>query len=443
MRRFPDGFSWGCATASYQIEGSPLADGAGPSIWHRFSHTPGTIQDGDTGDVACDHYRRWADDVALMRDLGLTAYRFSIAWPRVVPGGRGPVNEAGLDFYDRLVDALVEAGIEPVPTLYHWDLPAALQDEGGWANRATAEAFGGYAAAVFDRLGDRVRTWITLNEPFVSAWAGHVLGVHAPGIRDLWAGTRAAHHLLLAHARAVEAYRAGHGGRIGITVNMNVVHPETDGDEDRAAALRTDALNNRLFSDAIYLGSYPEELEPALRDAWFPVADGDLEAISAPIDFIGLNSYFRTVVVHEPGAGLLDAKTVRRDGPHTQMGWEIHPEGLGELLDMIHERYGEPDVYITENGAAFADVPDADGYVDDPEREDYLRRHFEVAHDAIARGVKLRGYFVWTLYDNFEWAFGSSKRFGIVRVDHDTQRRTIKRSGHWYRTVIEANGLET
>ncbi|HEY8426711.1 MAG TPA: GH1 family beta-glucosidase [Limnochordales bacterium] len=443
MRRFPEGFLWGCATASYQIEGSPLADGASPSIWHRFSHTPGNVHGGDTGDVACDHYRRWRDDVALMRELGLKAYRFSIAWPRVLPDGTGRVNEAGVAFYDRLVDALLEAGIVPFVTLYHWDLPGALQDRGGWANRDVVGWFAEYAGVMFERLGDRVRHWITLNEPWCVAHLGYVAGVHAPGMRDLWAGLRAAHHLLLAHGEAVAAFRASKaaGGKIGITLNLGPQHAATESEADRAAADRSDAYHNRLFLDPLFKGRYPDVLVRHFGGAWPEVTDEDLAIIRRPIDFLGVNYYSRGVVADAPGEGLLGIRGVDTGGPRTAMGWEIYPEGLYELLVRLHREYGGLPLYITENGAAFDDRLDASGEVDDGERLDYLRRHFLQARRAIDDGVRLEGYFVWSLMDNFEWALGYSKRFGIVYVDYPTQRRIVKRSGRWYRQVIEANGV--
>lgn len=443
MRRFPEGFLWGCATASYQIEGSPLADGASPSIWHRFSHTPGNVQGGDTGDVACDHYRRWRDDVALMRELGLKAYRFSIAWPRVLPDGTGRVNEAGVAFYDRLVDALLEAGIVPFATLYHWDLPGALQDRGGWANRDVVGWFTEYAGLMFERLGDRVQHWITLNEPWCVAHLGHVAGVHAPGMRDLWAGLRVVHHLLLGHGEAVAAFRAsraGHG-RIGITLNLAPQHAATSSQADRAAMDRADAYQNRLFLDPLFKGRYPAVLVQHFGEAWPEVTDEDLAIIRRPIDFLGINYYSRSVVADAPGEGLLGIRHVDTAGARTAMGWEIYPQGLYELLVRLHREYGPLPLYITENGAAFDDRLDASGQVDDAERVDYLHRHFLAARRAIDDGVRLEGYFVWSMLDNFEWALGYSKRFGIVYVDYPSQRRIVKRSGRWYRQVIEANGV--
>ncbi|WP_405001365.1 GH1 family beta-glucosidase [Geochorda subterranea] len=444
MRQFPQGFLWGCATASYQIEGSPLSDGAGPSIWHRFSHTPGNVLGGDTGDVACDHYRRWRDDVVLMRELGIRAYRFSIAWPRVLPEGRGAVNENGLAFYGRLVDALLEADIIPFVTLYHWDLPGSLQDLGGWANRDVAGWFADYADVLFGRLGDRVHHWITLNEPWCVAHLGYILGQHAPGMRDLWAGLRAVHNLLLAHGRAVLAFRQRNmpEGRIGITLNFRPPHPGSQSEQDRAAARRAHAYHNRLFLDPIFTGRYPDPIVQWFKDSWPETLQSDQDVIRAPIDFLGVNYYTRNVVVHAPGTGLLHTRVIRQPGPHTAMGWEIYPEGLFELLLWIHQAYGSPVLYITENGAAFEDRPDPSGTVRDTDRLDYLRQHFVQAHRAIQEGVRLQGYFVWSLMDNFEWAHGYSKRFGIVYVDFGSQKRTIKQSGHWYCGVIARNGLE-
>lgn len=444
MVRFPDGFLWGCATAAYQIEGSPLADGAGASIWHRFSHTPGNIHAGETGDVACDHYRRWREDVALMREMGLKAYRFSVAWPRVLPQGRGTVNRAGLDFYERLVDALLEAGIVPFVTIYHWELPGALQDLGGWANRDVAGWFADYAAVLFRALGDRVRHWITLNEPWCAAHLGYIAGVHAPGMRDLWAGLRAVHHLLLGHGLAVQAFRAADPGRgkIGITLNLGPQHPASPSEADLAAARRADAYHNRLFLDPVFRGRYPEEVVRQFAGAWPEVQEGDMRVIATPLDFLGVNYYSRGIVADAPGEGLLGTRGVPPPGPRTAMGWEIYPEGLFELLMRIHAEYGAPVVYVTENGAAFEDRPDASGQVDDPDRLDYLRAHFLQAHRAIQQGVRLAGYFVWTLMDNFEWAYGYSKRFGLVYVDYPTQRRIVKRSGRWFAGVIARNGVD-
>jgi beta-glucosidase len=435
---FPPGFQWGAATAAYQIEGSPTAGGKGESIWDRFSHTPGTIANGDTGDVACDHYRRWPEDLALMRELGLDAYRFSIAWPRVLPTGHGAVNEAGLDFYERLVDGLLEAGIAPYVTLYHWDLPQALQDAGGWANRATATAFADYAAAVARRLGDRVAGWTTHNEPWVVATLGHLWGTHAPGLRDLPATVRAGHHLLLSHGLAVPALRAASLAPIGITLNLTPVYPASDSSADQQAAAREDVFANRWFLDPIFRGAYPAEFLEFTRESPPPVQEGDLRIISVPLDFLGINNYTRSVIRAAPGEGLLGTVQVHPDGEYTAMDWEIYPDGLRMLLERVPRDYAPRAVYITENGAAFADELEPDGAVHDDRRRAYLAGYLAAAAQACAAGVPLKGYFVWSLLDNFEWAFGYSRRFGLFYVDFASGRRYWKDSAHWYRRLLAA-----
>ncbi len=441
--RFPEGFLWGAATASYQIEGSPLADGAGASIWHRFSHTPGTTFNGDTGDVACDHYRRWREDVALMREMGLKAYRFSISWARILPEGKGRVNPAGLDFYDRLVDALVDAGIQPMVTLYHWDLPGALQDLGGWANREIVNWFGDYAQIVAQRLGDRVRLWATLNEPWVFTFLGYIQGYHAPGMRDLWAGLRAVHHCLLAHGEAVARMRSilPAEARVGIVLNLSPQHPATGSEEDRAAAERVHTVNNALFVEPLLKGRYPALAEQMVGFAWPPVHSGDMERIAQPIDFMGINYYSRGIVKRGEHGYLLAEGVENKQAQYTDMGWEIYPEGLYEILQWVHSESPRLSLYVTENGAAFRDQVQ-DGRVADAQRVEYLRQHFLSAHKAIQNGVPLKGYFVWSLMDNFEWAYGYSKRFGIVYVDYATQQRIWKDSARWYQQVIAANGME-
>jgi len=441
MHQFPQGFVWGAATASYQIEGSPLADGAGDSIWHRFSHTHGNTRNGETGDVACDHYNRYREDVSLMKELGLKAYRFSISWPRVLPEGRGRVNPKGLDFYDRLVDELLAKGIQPYATIYHWDLPGALHDLGGWTNREIAHWFADYATILFLRLGDRVKHWITLNEPWCSAHLGYVTGHHAPGLRDQWAGLRAAHHLLLSHAAAVEAYRAsGLKGEIGITVNLGAHHAADDAPVTLEALRQINAYDKRLFLEPIFKGQYPEELPERFGEAWPKIPAQDLERIAQPVDFVGINYYTRYLLAQDPdNPGQI--RWLRTDAPYTDMGWEVYPEGLYEVLKWVHDTYGPVPLYITENGAAFPDRVEPDGSVKDDARVDYLRRHFIQAHRAIQDGIPLKGYFVWSLLDNFEWAHGYAMRFGIVRVDFETQKRTIKESGYFYKRVIEQNGV--
>jgi beta-glucosidase len=436
---FPPDFLWGAATASYQIEGAVREDGRGISIWDTFSHTPGKTKNGDTGDVADDHYHRWQEDIALMRDLGLDAYRFSVAWPRIIPAGRGAVNQAGLDFYDRLVDGLLAAGIQPFVTLYHWDLPQALQDAGGWANRDTAPAFADYAEVVARRLGDRVRAWITLNEPWVVAFVGNLQGRHAPGFQDLPTALRVTHHLLLAHGLAVPRLRAATPGTpVGITLNLTPVEAASDAPEDRAAAARQDTYSNRLFLDPIRRGVYPAAAQGFLGGTTLPVQEGDLAIIAAPLDFLGVNYYARTVVRHAPGSGMLELEAVQPPGEYTTMGWEVYPAGLRALLDRVHRDYAFPAYYITENGVAFVDVVETDGAVHDERRTAFLQGHFRAAAQAIQDGVPLRGYFIWSLLDNFEWGHGYSQRFGIVYVDYDTQRRIVKDSGRWYRQFLAA-----
>jgi len=438
---FPPGFLWGAATAAYQIEGSPLADGAGPSNWHRFAHTPGLVKGGDTGDVACDHYRRWREDVALMREIGLKAYRFSISWSRVMPEGTRLVNERGLDFYRRLVDELVEAGIAPMATLFHWDLPAALEDRGGWLNRDSADWFADYARVCVGALGGGVRLWATLNEPWVVTDGGYYHGVLAPGHRNAFEAPIAAHNLLRAHAAAVAAARSSGGANaIGIVVNLAPKHPASGSDADRDAARRGDAYMNRQYLDPIFLGRYPAELPEMYGDAWPRIPEADLDAIRAPVDFVGVNYYTRNVVRADAKARPDGARIVRQPGLHTEMKWEVYPDGLFECLTAVRERYGPVPLYVTENGAAFSDPKPDQGIVDDPLRVDYLREHIAAARRAISSGVDLRGYFVWSLLDNFEWSQGFSKRFGIVRVDYRTQRRTLKRSAVEYRRIIETNG---
>lgn len=422
---FPPRFVWGAATSAYQVEGSPLADDAGPSIWHRFTHTPGHIADGATGDVACDQYRRYADDVALMQALGLGAYRFSVAWARVMPEGTGRVNEAGLAYYDRLVDALLEHGVTPFPTLYHWDLPAALDDRGGWLSPDVAGWFADYADTVVRRLGDRIPTWTTLNEPWVSVHAGYVAGTHAPGHRNAYEAPRAAHHLLLAHAAGTDAARAAGAREVGIAVNLVPRVPASDAPADRDAARRADAYLNRFFLDPLFLGRYPDEMADLFGEAWpaWPAADLARIAAARP-DFVGINYYLRETLRDAPHAWPTRAETVRQPGStYTEMGWEVHPPGVTDTLAWVADRYGRPPTYITENGAAFYDPPRArDGRVADPLRVQYLRDHLLAVHDAIAGGADVRGYFAWTLLDNFEWEHGYRKRFGLVHVDDGARR---------------------
>jgi beta-glucosidase len=439
---FPADFLWGAATSAYQIEGSPLADGAGSSIWQRFAHTPGRTHDGDTGDVACDHYRRYRDDVALMRDLGLTAYRFSVSWARVLPEGRGAVNPAGLDFYERLVDALLQQGIEPMLTLYHWDLPSALDDRGGWLNPDIAHWFADYAHTMYRRLDGRVRLWTTLNEPWVVTDGGYLHGVLAPGHRNRFEAPIASHNLLRAHGAAVRAYRSVGKHRIGLVVNLEPKYPASQSAEDLAATARADAYMNRQYLDPVFLGAYPDEMQEIFGEAWPQWPQEDFVLIREPIDFLGVNYYTRNVTRRDAQAWPLKAMPVRQ--PHatySDTGWEVYPQGLTDVLAWVKDRYGNPPVYVTENGAAFYDPPVvAGGALSDPLRVDYLREHLRAVRDAIAGACNVQGYFAWSLLDNLEWSLGFSKRFGLVHVDFETQRRTPKASARFYSRVIATQG---
>lgn len=443
---FPQSFLWGSATSAYQIEGAWDEDGRGESIWDRFAHTPGKIVDGSSGDVACDHYHRWEEDLDLMQALGLRAYRFSIAWPRVLPDGRGRVNQAGLDFYDRLVDGLLARDITPFITLYHWDLPQALEDQGGWPSRATAEAFTAYADVVSARLGDRVKHWITHNEPWVAAFLGYGMGIHAPGIQDFQKALAAAHHLLLSHGWAVPVIRANSpDARVGITLNLSDVVPASPSPQDYRAAREMDGFLNRWFLDPVHGRGYPADVT-----AWFGrvhnaevnfVDEGDMDSIAVPTDFLGVNYYTRHVA-RDPSDDNAPRTISTEDSEFTDMGWEVAPRSLFRLLNRLHFEYQVPSIYITENGAAFPDRVSEDGRVHDDRRLAYLKAHFQAAYDAIQCGVPLEGYFVWSFMDNFEWAFGYTKRFGIVYVDFETQQRIVKDSGLWYRDVIARRGFD-
>ena len=440
--QFPDGFVWGSATSAYQIEGSPLADGAGPSIWQRFTHTPGMTANGDTGDIACDHYNRYREDIALMASLGLKAYRFSIAWGRVLPDGTGPVNAAGLDFYDRLVDALLERGIEPLPTLYHWDLPAALDDRGGWLNRDVASWFADYAAVAFDKFDGRVRRWATINEPWVITDGGYLHGVLAPGHSNLFETPIASHNILRAHGAAVRRYREIGAHDIGIVINLEPKHAATDAPEDIAAANRADAYFNRQYLDPLYGRGYPTELAEIFGPAWPEFPAEDFALIAEPCDWLGINWYSRGVVRHDAKCWPVFAGIVRQPGStYTDVGWEVRPQALAETLGWVAGRYGGPPLYVTENGSAFYDPPVAEhGRVHDPLRVSYLRGHLAAVSDAIAAGADVRGYMAWSLMDNLEWSLGFAKRFGIVHVDFATQTRTPKDSAMLYSRIIASNG---
>ncbi|WP_129627435.1 GH1 family beta-glucosidase [Candidatus Oscillochloris fontis] len=443
-RRFPSGFLWGAATAAYQIEGAWAEDGKGDSIWDRFVRKPGVIVDGTTGDVACDHYHRYAEDVELMAQMGLGAYRFSIAWPRIFPQGGGKLNQKGLDFYKRLVDALHKRGIKPVATLYHWDLPQALEDHGGWVNRDTALRFAEYAYALFQELGDQVPIWSTLNEPFIQAFYGYGNGENAPGRRNPWAILPVVHHLLLGHGLAVEAFRAVRptNAQIGIVMLIWPSHPATSLPPDVAAARRVDGAMHRIFLDPLFRGHYPKDLmfRLGVRMMRAPVLPGDMAIISRPLDYVGVNTYTRLLHRADWRDPLLAVRKIEPQAPTTAMGWEIYPDCIVESLQKVRE-YTDLPLYITENGAAFEDTLDPDGQINDTERIAYLRSHIAAAHRAIELGIDLRGYFAWTLLDNFEWAKGKSKRFGLIYTDYATQRRIPKQSAAFFREVIANNGL--
>ncbi len=434
--QFPSGFLWGAATSSYQIEGAAAEDGRGESIWDRFCATPGRITDGSSGAVACDHYHRWPEDIELMRRLGLNAYRFSLAWPRVVPAGTGAVNAAGLDFYDRLVDGLLAAGIEPYPTLYHWDLPQALEERGGWTSRIVPESFGDYADAVLARLGDRVTQWMTINEPFVVANHGYLTGEHAPGRSSLADSLAASHHVLLAHGMAMERIRAARSdAQVGIVLNFTPVTPIGSSPAAVERQRLIDEIENRWYVEPIAGLGYPAFATERLGWDQREVLDGDLDLISAPIDTLGVNFYTRKTV------GALDGERIDPDAPATAMGWEVHPESFGGLLRSLHEQHAFPRYLVTENGAAMTDGIRVDGRVIDVDRIDYFAAHLAEVHHAMEAGVPIEGYFAWSLLDNFEWAHGYGPTFGLVEVDFETQHRIPKQSYHWYARVIAANEI--
>ena len=443
--QFPKDFLWGAATSSYQIEGAWNVDGKGESIWDRFCHTPGKVKDGETGDLACDHYHLWREDIKMMKEMGLKAYRFSISWPRILPEGRGAPNAAGLDFYSRLVDGLLAAGITPFVTLYHWDLPQALQDAGGWPARATAEAFVEYADVVSRRLGDRVKNWITHNEPAVVAWLGYHTGEHAPGLQDLHAAIRASHHLLLSHGWAVPVLRLNSpGAEVGITLNVGWTMAASNSAADLDLARQVDGMWARWFTDPLYRRGYPADMTAdwtasgVLPYGLDFIQPGDMQAITVPTDFLGVNYYTRSVARSETADN--DPQTVftaPKDPKNwSEMGWETYPDGLLGVLGRLYFDYQPLKLYVTENGASYSAGPDADGRIRDTHRLNYLSGHFAACHRAIQAGVPLAGYFAWSLMDNFEWAFGYSQRFGILWVDFATQKRIPKDSALWYRQVI-------
>jgi beta-glucosidase len=434
---FPKDFVWGVSSAAYQFEGAASEDGRGESIWDRFCATPGKVRNGESGAVACDFYHRYREDIGLLSELGVDAFRFSVSWPRILPSGRGEVNDAGFGFYDRLVDALLEAGIRPLIALYHWDLPQALEDEGGWTNRATVDAFADYSRVVAEHFGERVPLWVTQVEPWVSAWLGYGLGVHAPGRRSEADAVTASHHLLLSHGRAVEVLRGvAPRAEVGIALNLNHHWAATDRDEDHEALRWWDGTASRWYLGPLFLGEYPVDIVHEWEHLMPAVHDGDLACIAAPIDFLGVNYYSGSAI----GAGVGErARQVPQAGAaRTDMDWEVHPDGLRQVLARVNRDYSPKAVYITENGAAFPDVVDHEARVLDPERQHYLESHLDAAARAVLEGVPLKGYFVWALMDNFEWSWGYWKRFGLVHVDYPTQERTPKASFAWYRDFIAA-----
>ncbi|MFQ5478637.1 MAG: GH1 family beta-glucosidase [Candidatus Binatia bacterium] len=438
---FPDGFLWGAATSAYQIEGSPLADGAGASIWHQFAHRAGNISNGENADLACDHYRRYREDVVLMKELGLKAYRFSISWPRVLPAGSGAINQKGMDFYRKLCDSLLDVDIVPVVTLYHWDLPQALEDQGGWPSSETAACYADYAEQTFRALGDRVSLWISFNEPWVFTYLGYALGIHAPGRADTGAALQAGHTVLRAHAMASQRLATVcPRSDLGITLSVQAVLPLSRNSADLAAAERYGAFVNEWFIEPLTRGDYPQAMREQFGGLLPEITGTDRELLRNPPDFIGLNYYTRCVVEDDP-TGFFRSRVMRPTGHRTAMDWETYPAGLYHVLREFSRRYSLP-LYVTENGAGLEnEQPDERGFVTDDLRLRYLQSHFEMAHRAISEGVDLRGYMVWSLLDNFEWSFGYSKRFGIVRCDYTTLERIPKKSARWYRRVIEENGV--
>jgi len=444
MKVFPAAFTWGVATASYQIEGGAHEEGRGESIWDRFARQPGKVLNQENGEIACDHFHRYREDVQLMADLGVQSYRFSFAWPRLFPE-EGKFNLEGLAFYSRLLDELEAKGIQPAATIYHWDLPTWLQDKGGWTNRETVDHFVTYAKVLFETFGTRIHTWITHNEPWCASFLGYALGVHAPGHTDWNEALIASHHLLLSHGKVVELYRSlGLDGKIGITLNLSPTVPVSNNPKDLAAAKRSDGFANRWFLDPIFKGNYPEDMMTLFEKRFGPlpfVKAGDLETIAAKIDFLGINYYSHNTVYADEKNDILGAGTIGETENVTDMGWGIHPESLYALLTRIKTEYTEIPLYITENGAAYPDKKIA-GKVEDFERIHYLRDHFAAAHRFIEENGNLQGYYVWSFMDNYEWSFGYSKRFGIVYVDYETLERTPKESYKWFQKVIETNQID-
>ena len=440
---FPADFRWGSSTSSYQIEGGAHADGRGASIWDTFCDKPGNIRDGSSGAVACDHYNRWPQDLDLARDLGTNAYRFSIAWSRIFPNGVGTPNQRGLDFYSRLVDGMLERGLEPWATLYHWDLPQALQDKGGWANRATVDAFLEYTDVVSKHFAGRIKHWITHNEPWCTAFHGNWEGVHAPGIKDFKTALQVCHHVLLSHGLAIPVIRRNvPGARVGAALSLHPLKSASQSEQDLAATMRHDGLRNRWFLDALHGRGYPQDVWTYLGDKVPQVQAGDMDAIATPTDFTGVNYYFPEVVADAPGTGVIDTRVVEKEGvERTAFGWEVYPQGMLDLLKRVHTDYKPAEIYLTENGSTYDDVVGPDGEIDDVQRRDFLIRHLEVARQIVAHGIPLKGYFAWSLLDNFEWAEGYIRRFGLTHVNFETQQRTLKSSGKWYSDFL--HGINT
>jgi beta-glucosidase len=442
---FPQGFIWGSATASYQIEGAYDEDGRGMSIWDTFSRIPGKVKNGDNGDIACDSYHRYEEDIAIIKELGVSSYRFSIAWPRIVPDGDGAINRLGIAYYHTFIDKLIEAGIEPYLTLYHWDLPQALQDKGGWANRATIDAFVRYSEILFNEFHGKVKYWFTINEPWCASFLGHTIGEHAPGSKDLQLGVDTAHHLLVAHGKTVKAFRSlGYDGQIGYAPNISWKEPYSTKQEDVDAAWRERAYFVEWFMDPVFKGAYPQPLVELFKrhGAELHIEPGDMELISQPMDFMGINYYSGSVARYKQGAGMFESEFVDLGHDRTEMGWPIFSKGFYDCLMYVKNLYGDIPLFITENGACYGNEPDEDGRVRDDLRIDYLRSHITEVNRAIQSGVNLKGYFTWSLMDNFEWAFGYEKRFGLVHVDFETLVRTKKDSYYWFQKVATSNGLD-
>lgn len=443
-RSFPNGFLWGAATSATQIEGASEEDGKGPSIWDKFAQDPSHIIDHSSPAVSIDHYHRFREDINLMKELGLHAYRFSISWPRILPEGAGNIEPRGLAFYDKLVDALLEEGILPIATLYHWDLPQALEEKGGWVNGETADYFAHYAYIVTEKLGDRVKFWSTLNEPWCASMLGYFEGVHAPGRKNLKDALQAGHNLLLAHGKTVPIIRHNSpDAKVGIVLNFSPAYPLDETQENKIAARNYDGYVNRWFADALFKGHYPQDMLDLYGNASPRVGEADFRLITAPTDYLGINYYFPIVLQENPSNNSLKFKTTQiSDATVTDMGWTVYPRGLYELLDHLNSEYQSPELYVTENGAAYSDSVKSDGTIDDQSRKNYLYEHLKALHYASMQGIPVRGYMVWSLLDNFEWAEGYTKRFGIIHVDPSTQKRTVKKSGRWYSNVVKTNTFQ-